>query len=187
MLVTNEYRLQLQAMHEPDENGRVWGATACRRVYEITDKIQQARGETLYPTSKCTVLDYGSSDGKFKEQVERRQLLKGFPPITNYDPGVPEYAENNTPHWMVVCIDVLEHVEPELIDDVLKDIRQCMSHKGLFHIAMYPANQLLPDGRNAHLIVERPEWWLEKLRGLFNIKEHRVFGPDNAKTLEVFI
>jgi hypothetical protein len=34
---------------------------------------------------------------------------------------------------------------------------------GWFRIACYPAKKHLPDGRNAHLIVESPAWWREQL------------------------
>jgi hypothetical protein len=34
---------------------------------------------------------------------------------------------------------------------------------GWFRIACYPAKKYLPDGRNAHLIVELPEWWRKQL------------------------
>ena len=30
-------------------------------------------------------------------------------------------------------------------------------------IASYPAKKSLPDGRNAHLIIERFDWWRTKL------------------------
>jgi hypothetical protein len=31
-------------------------------------------------------------------------------------------------------------------------------------IATRPARELLPDGRNAHLIIQPPEWWVEQLK-----------------------
>jgi hypothetical protein len=34
---------------------------------------------------------------------------------------------------------------------------------GWFRIACYPAKKHLPDGCNAHLIVESPAWWREQL------------------------
>jgi hypothetical protein len=34
---------------------------------------------------------------------------------------------------------------------------------GWFRIACYPAKKHLPDGRNAHLIIESPDWWRTKI------------------------
>ena len=175
--ISDEYRMQLQEMHQPDEDGNTWGATACRRVYDICEKIEQARGETLMATTLCSVLDYGSADGKFKKQVERRGLLEGYPEITNYDPGIPEYWDDPDPCWFVMCIDVLEHIEPEYLDKVLQHMHDKCTHRFLFHIAMSPAKQVLPDGRNAHLIVEDEAWWKEKLERYFTIKESKVSWP----------
>jgi hypothetical protein len=63
----------------------------------------------------------------------------------------------------VVSADVFEHIEPTHLDQTLALIGQKMLRVGWFRIACYPAKKMLPDGRNAHLIVEQPEWWREKL------------------------
>jgi hypothetical protein len=175
--LSDEYRLQLQEMHQPDEDGRTWGATAVRRVYEIVEKIEQARGDTLMATPRCTILDYGSADGKFLKQVSRRGLLEHYPEIQCYDPGIPEYWDEPDPAWFVMCIDVLEHIEPEYLDKVLEHIRSKCTHRFLFHIAMSPARQILPDGRNAHLIVEDEQWWRERLEWY---TEHRNENEDGS-------
>ena len=44
-----------------------------------------------------------------------------------------------------------------------------MTVAGWFRIACYPAKKQLPDGRNAHLIVEKPEWWREQLLANMNV------------------
>jgi len=186
--ISDEYRLQLQEMHQPDEDGRTWGATAVRYLYDITEKIEQARGETLMATPLCSVLDYGSADGKFKKQVERRGLLEGYPEITCYDPGIPEYWDDPDPHWLVMSIDVLEHIEPEYLDKVLEHIHSKCTHRYIFHIAMYPAKKVLPDGRNAHLIIESEAWWKDRLSKYFHVQESRVLWPhdEGKRTLAVY-
>jgi hypothetical protein len=40
---------------------------------------------------------------------------------------------------------------------------------GWFRIACYPAKKHLPDGRNAHLIVESPDWWRKQLLTNMNV------------------
>jgi len=41
---------------------------------------------------------------------------------------------------------------------------------GFFRIACYHAKKHLPDGRNAHLIVESPEWWRDKIVNFMKVK-----------------
>jgi hypothetical protein len=46
-------------------------------------------------------------------------------------------------------------------------------------IACHPAKKGLSDGRNAHLIIEQPEWWKQKIQtipGWKIIYEH-IKGP----------
>jgi hypothetical protein len=35
-------------------------------------------------------------------------------------------------------------------------------------VACYPAKKILPDGRNAHLSVHEPDWWIEKIKETFS-------------------
>jgi 2-polyprenyl-3-methyl-5-hydroxy-6-metoxy-1,4-benzoquinol methylase len=80
-----------------------------------------------------------------------------------YDPGVPEFSQEAEPADLVCCIDVLEHIEPDCLDNVLSDLRRCVKGHGFFTIHTGPAVKLLSDGRNAHLIQQPPSWWLPKL------------------------
>jgi hypothetical protein len=70
-----------------------------------------------------------------------------------------------------VCIDVLEHIEPEYLDGVLTDLKRVTKKVGFFTIATREANKKLEDGRNTHLIVENKDWWKEKLLKYFDIPE----------------
>lgn len=100
-----------------------------------------------------------------------------------YDPGVPEYEEMPEPAEMVVCIDVLEHIEPDLIDDVL-DHLESLTEKVLFAtVHMLPAGKILPDGRNAHLIQKPPAWWLPKFLERFTLKGYNLRGPDGFEVI----
>lgn len=101
------------------------------------------------------ILDYGCG----KRTLEK---ALGFR-IKNYDPCIPGLDGEPEPADIVACIDVLEHIEPECIDNVLAHIAS-LSKKGCYlMVANRPARKMLPDGRNAHLIQEGPEWWLPKI------------------------
>ena len=95
-----------------------------------------------------------------------------------YDPAFPGYGAAK-PADLVCCIDVLEHIEPKLLDNVLKELARITKGLGFFTIHMGPAGKVLSDGRNAHLIQKPTSWWLPKLCNYFeinNMQLHQVFG-----------
>jgi hypothetical protein len=67
------------------------------------------------------------------------------------------------PAQLLACTDVLEHIEPDRLDAVLRHQFNVAELGAFFTIATRPANKVLPDGRNAHLIQELPSWWVQKL------------------------
>lgn len=106
-----------------------------------------------------TVLDYGCGKGT---------LAKTLPfPIWEYDPAIKNKDWPPRPSELVVCADVLEHIEPECLDAVLDDLASLTLDVAYFVIHTKPAGKDLPDGRNAHLIQEGKDWWERKLFGRF--------------------
>lgn len=79
-----------------------------------------------------------------------------------YDPGVPRFSKPPVPAQMVTCIDVLEHIEPDLIDNVLDDLKRLTEGILFATVCTIPALKTLSDGRNAHLIQQPMPWWLPK-------------------------
>jgi hypothetical protein len=114
------------------------------------------------------ILDYGCG---------KATLQKSLPfPIQNYDPFIDEYKQRPAPAQIVVCTDVMEHIEPEYVMNVLSDIRLLTLQLAFFQIATRPAAKFLPDGRNAHLIQEPINWWLRNLIQHFNIHHLEDLG-----------
>ena len=113
------------------------------------------------------LLDYGCG---------RNQSLKtNLKPLSKfkyqaYDPGVPEYADPPVPAPMVVCIDVLEHIEPDCLEEVLDHLESLTEQILFCTIHTGPAGKVLPDGRNAHLIQKPVEWWLPKFTERFKLQ-----------------
>jgi hypothetical protein len=144
-LASDEYRRQLQEKHATS----VWGKHGHSHAPEILQFLEQIGGRT--------VLDYGCG---------RATLAKALPNIKTfeYDPGVP--GKHHLPKLadLVVATDVLEHVEPQLLDGVLRHIYLLARRGAYLVIATRPARELLPDGRNAHLIIESSEWWVDQLK-----------------------
>jgi len=176
-LSTPEYREVLKATHEKYKDGkRPWGSSAWRFIPQILKFYAEIDGNTL--------LDYGCG-----ARTLQLQLKKLDPPkrVMNYDPGLPGMEQMPKPCDLVVCTEVLEHVEPAKLINVLSHINS-LALKGVFlTITCSEAGEILTDGRNAHLIVESPGWWLQKLGGWTNwtIKHHEV--TDKKKHLLVWL
>jgi hypothetical protein len=108
-----------------------------------------------------SILDYGCGRRTLEQAL-------GFP-IRNYDPCIKGFEDPPEPEDMVVCTDVLEHIEPECLDAVLDDLQRVTRKTGFFVIATRRARKTLADGRNAHLIVQPAEWWIPKLWERFTV------------------
>lgn len=119
------------------------------------------------------LLDYGCGHNLSLKRTLKPETAFRY---QGYDPGVPEYAGDPVPAEMVVCIDVLEHIEPDLIDNVLDHLEE-LTEKILFAtVHTGPAGKNLPDGRNAHLIQKPPEWWLPKFIERFHLQGFNARG-----------
>lgn len=150
MLITDEYRAMQAQFHldRPD-----YGMSSQKHVESIL-QLSQSLGTR-------DILDYGCG---------KCALQKGLPfPIQNYDPCIQEFARTPTPAELVVCTDVLEHIEPTLLKNVLDDMRRLTLKLCFIEVACRPAKKILPDGRNAHLIQETPNWWLTWLLPRFEL------------------
>lgn len=156
-LISEDYQKQLSTRHGQTQ----WGHTAEKYVDQIVKHAELLQENKL--------LDYGAGRGGLKKALDRR--WRGKFKVTEYEPGRPNTRQNNTPHNYVVSIDVLEHIEPEYIDNVLDDLKRCTLKGGYFTVSTRPAAAKLPDGRNAHLIVEPFSWWKAKLEARFEIVE----------------
>jgi len=135
-----------------------YGARGERHAEDITVVIQNANIQT--------VLDYGCGKGSLKRRLA---ILSPYTDVREYDPAVPGKDGRPDIADLVVCTDVLEHVEPDKLQFVIKDIER-LARVGVF-LAIHtgPAVKVLPDGRNAHLIQEGPRWWLNTLGDWFTI------------------
>ncbi len=153
-LASKEYRATLNEMHA----SRTWGADGHKHASAV-----RAFADFIEP---ATILDYGCGRGTLAPAIPERR-------IQMYDPGIPGKEGTPKPVDMIVCTDVLEHVEPDRLESVLAHIARVASKAAYVVIATKPANAVLPDGRNAHLIVENAQWWCDKFSAHgWNVAEH---------------
>ena len=123
-----------------------------------------------------SISDYGAGKKKLYDALNELNCTPKY--YLPYDPAFPEYGAPKAAD-LVCCIDVLEHIEPHLIDNVINELSDITSNLGFFTIHMGPARKILSDGRNAHLIQKPSSWWLEKLIKKFeiiNLIEHNFMG-----------
>lgn len=158
-LITERYRAQQKHLHDTTE----YGVASAQFAPMVAKMIDQYQVDSL--------LDYGAGSRLtlIKTIAEQRLVKRKFD-YRAYEPAVEMYAKEPEPAEMVACIDVLEHIEPECLDDVLNDLKRVTKRIGLFSVSTIPAEKHLPDGRNAHLIQEPPEWWLPKLTDRFTLQ-----------------
>ena len=124
-----------------------------------------------------SIIDYGC--GKGGVVLALKENYSSIDTI-GYDPGMVDFKVKPTKKFdMLISTDVLEHIEPVFLDAVLKEMNQYFTKNAFLIIATSPAKKFLPDGRNAHLIVETPGWWkhkLETLREKLNNMQHHMFS-----------
>ena len=154
-LIDKAYQEQLNAMHKDGKfnNGH--------KAYKIVEKF-------INDYQPTTLLDFGCGKGALIASISELH-----PEIftQGYDPGNPDFSMlPDRTFDAVVSTDALEHVEPTHLGNTLRTIGNKIQRCGFFRIACYPAKKKLPDGRNAHLIVEPPEWWRLKIETEMGVK-----------------
>jgi hypothetical protein len=154
MLITDAYRSEQQALHARGNYG-----TASLQFGEFVSAL-------IDKTGARTLLDYGcGSMQNLSKVIEAGHDVE----YEGYDPAVPHFSQSPDPADLVCCIDVLEHIEPECLDEVLEDLQRVTQSVGFFTVHTGPAVKVLSDGRNAHLIQQPAEWWFNRLSPLFQI------------------
>jgi hypothetical protein len=162
--ISEAYREQQQLLHQNPHYG-----VASLAFAPLVASIMQREKIT-------EISDYGAGKQNLRLGLEKKGIaLTGYKP---YDPAFPSYGDPQ-PAPLVCCIDVLEHVEPSCLTEVMNDLARITVKLGFFTIHTGPAGKTLGDGRNAHLIQAPSSWWLPKLSEHFDVlqlQSHRLMG-----------
>lgn len=158
-LISEEYRELNARLHRENPAYGVGGGKHAPTILKLVEKL-----------GTHSVLDYGCGRG---------YLAKAIPfPIWEYDPAIPGKDAVPRPADIVVCSDVLEHIEPDKIIFVLDDLKRCTKKIGYFVIHTGPAKKSYANGKNTHLIQNGQEWWEKKLRKFFEVAKVFQVGPE---------
>lgn len=145
MLISESYRALNRRAHEEMPNygtvGRRWAPYVRRLAARIDAK---------------TILDYGSGKGTLAMALPDHA-------VSEYDPAIPGKDDPPEPADLVVCTDVLEHVEGPCTDAVLEHILTLAGRGVLLVISCRVGSKRLADGKPAHRNVMPPEKWRRKL------------------------
>ena len=155
MLITEDYIAQNKALHVVSLE---YGTGSIRWVDQVT-KLCETIGTK-------DVLDYGCG----KAALVYRMRDEGYS-VQGYDPALEPFAGRPEPADVVVCTDVLEHIEPDCINAVLDDLRDLTKKAAFFVVSTRPARKVLPDGRNAHLIQAHSNQWLAEFMRRFVVTQ----------------
>lgn len=136
-------------LERPDygTSGRQWADT-------VQYLARQSKAETI--------LDYGCGKQTLAQSLPNLEIF-------GFDPAIPGLDTPPIPVDLLVCTDVLEHVEPEFIDHVLDDLSRLTKKIALVTVATRPAIKQLADGRNAHLTIQPFSWWEDRFNKRFDI------------------
>ena len=149
---SKEYVEQLKSLHEDRGRPRGFGG-----------KIKNLGKFYKYMELWCpnSLIDYGCGKGHILSYIQEK-----FPNVLveGYDPAIRMFSR--IPKREYECLfsnDVLEHIEPNHLTSVLKHMNQISSKYLWLRIDTKPARKTLPDGRNAHLILESSDWWTNNI------------------------
>jgi len=139
MLISEEHRSSETKKHISDPD---YGGEAIQYADHISTMINAMQIDD--------VLDYGAGKG----ELHRHLALDHEVALHLYDPAIKKIADLPEPHDLVLCINVLEHVEEDSVQEVLDDIMRC-------------AKQCL------FLVIKEDmpmEWWLPHICKRFRIE-----------------
>lgn len=167
-LISDSYKATQTELHDQGNYG-VTGAVYAPLISEIANKLEVQH-----------ILDYGcGSRLSLMKALKVDHQLK----YQAYDPAVERFSSAPVPAEMVCCIDVLEHIEEDKIDNVLDHLMELTEALAFISISTGPAKKTLSDGRNAHILQRPAEWWLPRLMCRFDLQTFQVTGPQEFYTV----
>lgn len=121
-----------------------------------------------------TLVDLGCGTGRATKRLQEEGFdVLGVDLVNALEVDIPFkeaclWEESFPAKWAYSC-DVLEHIPPEHIDGVLKNV-DCEYF--YFHIHLKEDKFGAQVGEKLHLTIQPHEWWLDKLNEYFEVTDH---------------
>lgn len=158
--ISQEYVDQNRLLHAQNPSYGANGHKWADRAYLLTRGL---KGKS--------VLDYGCGKGGLVKAMAAAHPDWAF---QEYDPAVEGKNKEPRPADVVVCTDVLEHIEPEKVAAVLSHIASLAKVGAMFVVDTRPAKKTYPNGQNAHLTVKPAQWWFDHISLFFDVRRAEI-------------
>lgn len=113
LLISEPYRLQMAALHDQSS---IFGSDGYKYQHTVRKLVEATKAKS--------VLDYGCGKGVLAAKLDF--------PIWEYDPAIQGKEATPKAADLVICTNVLEHVEDAFFDDVMGDLARCIKKVGYF-------------------------------------------------------
>lgn len=147
----------------------------------IAEQFSPIVSEIINNNQFTSILEYGAHNTNLVTSLSTNHEIK----LRCYDPAIPQFLRRPEAAEMTVCMDFIEKVEPEFLDNTLIDIASLTEQLALFVIQCGPANHPFSDGRDINLTQEPLSWWLSKLLDRFEL-DHLLKLEDNRYLMLLF-
>jgi len=143
MYITEQYKKLNRDAHVEQSK---YGAKGGRRQKLVRD---------VFKKYACTTaLDYGCGKGDLARTVNEIEWQE-------FDPAIPGKDMMPNSADLVVCGDVMEHIEPKFVQQVTNHICELADKVAVVIISLRQGKRKLPDGSFAHKIVRPAHWWMD--------------------------
>jgi len=147
-----------------------------------------------------TVIDLGCGTGRAGVELAQNGLRVTLLDLCMeaLDPGVLlripfiEASLWDIPRWIgafdwIYCVDVLEHIPPEIIGTVLDQMAVLTKSGGFLQIACFRDGCGRMIGEDLHLTLNSPDWWRKKIAERWEITQDLTTQQAIAEKYAIFV
>jgi 2-polyprenyl-3-methyl-5-hydroxy-6-metoxy-1,4-benzoquinol methylase len=133
----------------------------------LLDKVRQLALSLAGPGGeRPSLLDYGCGKGVFLREMGRTGLFRY---VRGFDPAIEAFKARPAQQYdLVVCLDVLDQLEAEFVEPVIRDVAQFTGRTALLDVITVQTPAL------AHLDPRSAETWREIIRRHMQVAEMTV-------------
>lgn len=124
----------------------------------------------LYNVTACDLCDADS--------FVKRHALLACPKITFFQCNLADMPFGDDAFDAAICVDVMEHVFPEDVDAVFRELMR-VTRKAYLQIACYPSHH--GEHRDLHRSIHSPGWWRSKAREHGDLLTHKILPKTTPK------